>query len=356
MMETEEVQLAADTILDFHRRGQRNVPDTVKNIVALLRKAPEHRNWLVFQYLWDLLALELEKPPLKLTSSRVVDPCVIEVVMRTFIAIGEAPKAFTRLFERLRVFTGLFGHLQPPEGQTLMNNWTQHVLPIVGMFISSEPDKLQPEFLQNVSALCDTYLSDRSRRLIGVDKIDERLLFAMQQLRQTIDEINFSRFESDLRSTASDTNPSEDESRTAGDGFIAEGTPPEVLRALSEAGEYLHSDGEFKPKIAADLLRACIDTAHRAVIAELGREAPPFTENDNDGQRRIYMRKAEFISLPEEKFFSAIYTLLSEEASHKLVAEKETVLVMNLTIGAYIRLLFRRLPVWKSQHSQAANS
>lgn len=62
-----------------------------------------------------------------------------------------------------------------------------------------------------------------------------------------------------------------------------------------------------------------------------------------DGARRAYLRSVGFISEPEEKFFSAIYTLLSEEASHKLIAPRETMLVMEQTVQNYLSLLNRRL-------------
>jgi hypothetical protein len=69
----------------------------------------------------------------------------------------------------------------------------------------------------------------------------------------------------------------------------------------------------------------------------------PYLGKDRDGERRAYMRAAGFISEAEENFFSAIYTLISREASHRLIAPKETVLVLHTTVSNYIFLLVKRL-------------
>jgi hypothetical protein len=64
---------------------------------------------------------------------------------------------------------------------------------------------------------------------------------------------------------------------------------------------------------------------------------------DKDGASRIYMREVEFINDAGEQFFSSIYTLLSREGTHRLLALKETILVMCRTIKDYLSLLVRGL-------------
>jgi hypothetical protein len=119
---------------------------------------------------------------------------------------------------------------------------------------------------------------------------------------------------------------------------------PGIDEALKEAAQYLRGGGTFDPKKAADLLRSSIDESHREIVKRLvERTGSPYHGGESDGKRRAYFRTVLFISEPEEKFFSAIYTLLSEEASHKLIAPRETVLVMEQTVRGYLSLLARRL-------------
>jgi hypothetical protein len=55
------------------------------------------------------------------------------------------------------------------------------------------------------------------------------------------------------------------------------------------------------------------------------------------------MREGGFITQPEEVFFSAIYSLISREASHRLIAPRETVLLLQRTVFSYLLLLSERL-------------
>lgn len=75
----------------------------------------------------------------------------------------------------------------------------------------------------------------------------------------------------------------------------------------------------------------------------------PFSGKDSDGDRRAYMRGQGFITAAEEEFFSAIYRLLSREGTHKLIAARETVLLMETTVAGYLRLLLRRLSDWRTR-------
>ena len=160
------------------------------------------------------------------------------------------------------------------------------------------------------------------------------------QLKRAIDNAEFSRFERQLRVSTPDS-PTKEEVR---DQAATMGLSPAVLGAMKEAGDYLRSEGPFNPKKAADLIRASKEESHREIVkrlVELTRS--PYTGGDKDGKRREYFRVVGFISEPEESFFSAIYTLISREGSHKLIAPRETVLVIEQTVRSYLSLLVRRL-------------
>jgi hypothetical protein len=132
---------------------------------------------------------------------------------------------------------------------------------------------------------------------------------------------------------------------------FTEQIPAEIARALSKAEEHLRQKGEFDPKIAGDLLRTSMDEAHRAIIDKLSSPKAPYSGADKDGARRGYLREREFISPAEDQFFSAVYSLISKEGSHRLIAPRETVLLMHQTVTGYIQLLFRRLSSWKSRNA-----
>jgi hypothetical protein len=68
------------------------------------------------------------------------------------------------------------------------------------------------------------------------------------------------------------------------------------------------------------------------------------------------MRRTEFISAPEEKFIGCIYSFISEEASHKLEAPRETVLVLQTTVYNYLALLLKRLANWKGSGKNRADA
>lgn len=87
-----------------------------------------------------------------------------------------------------------------------------------------------------------------------------------------------------------------------------------------------------------------MEEAHRVIVKQLATiKGKPYDGAEKDGARRHYMRSVDFISEPEEKFFSAIYSLLSQEGSHRLIAPRETTLLLHQTVSNYIRLLAERV-------------
>jgi hypothetical protein len=123
-----------------------------------------------------------------------------------------------------------------------------------------------------------------------------------------------------------------------------------VKEALREAGVHLQSFGPFEAKTAGDLLRATMEVIHRLLVQELeelyGKKC---SGHDSDNERRQYMRAVGFISQAEEKVSNAIYSLVSEESAHQLLARTEVVLFVQSTVHNYLILLLRRLKAAKAQ-------
>lgn len=164
---------------------------------------------------------------------------------------------------------------------------------------------------------------------------------ALEQLERTAEHIEFERFAKSLSDGATSPRnigaPVEPRAADTGLGL-------KVAGALKEAEQRLRSEGEFDPKTAADLIRSAMEEAHREFVTELETVTKkPYAGDDKDGARRNYMREAGFITQPEEVFFSAIYGLISREGSHRLIAPRETVLLLHQIVFSYLMLLTERL-------------
>ncbi len=98
-----------------------------------------------------------------------------------------------------------------------------------------------------------------------------------------------------------------------------------------------------------------MDETHRSIVEELAKiKQESYPGKNKDFDRSAYMRQVGFISPPEEKFITCVYSLISEEASHKLEAPKETVLVLQATVHNYLLLLLKRLSDWKTRKPRSA--
>jgi hypothetical protein len=165
---------------------------------------------------------------------------------------------------------------------------------------------------------------------------------ALEQLERTAEHIEFERFAKNLSTGA-----------TPREGARATGLSPRVTSALKEAEQRLQSDGVFDSKTAADLIRTAMEEAHREFVIELESVAGKlYCGEDRDGSRRNYMRDVGFITQPEEAFFSAIYSLISREGSHKLIAPRETVLLLHQTVFSYLLLMTERLRKQKVRQAE----
>jgi hypothetical protein len=212
--------------------------------------------------------------------------------------------------------------------------WAQYVVPELQWNLTRLPDRFPPEEISYIKALI-------AQVRCNVPSYSPNVLFAMDGLERAAEYMEFERFASSLPGGAFEAQ-TWDESLE--DQPSPAGLDPIVAKALKRAEEHLLSRGEFGPKSAADLIRSVMDEAHRIIVQQLETiKGKPYEGGESDGARRSYMRSVDFITLPEEAFFSAIYSLISQEGSHKLIAPRETILLLYQTVSNYIRLLTERL-------------
>lgn len=215
-----------------------------------------------------------------------------------------------------------------------MELWAHEILPQFQWTLMRRADQFDTEALNQVKAY--TTLVRKSL------KYRTSVLSAVEGLERTAEYIEFQRFAKTL--SGGTVMQTEDVASFEEDLPLPSGLDARVASALKEAAKRLQSQGEFDAKTAADLLRSAMDHAHREIVKELERaNGKPYDGGEKDGARRSYMRSVGFISIPEETFFSAIYALISQEGSHKLVTPRETVLLLHQTVSNYLRLLTERL-------------
>jgi hypothetical protein len=212
--------------------------------------------------------------------------------------------------------------------------WANEMVPELRWNLVRDPDRVDTDALNRIKA--QAAIARESMHIYSPSAIS-----ALNQLEKTAEFIEFQRFAKNLSDgVAAQKTGTQSDKQTP-----AKGLSSTVTNALKEASERLQSEGEFDPKTAADLIRSAMEEAHRGFVAELELRtgAKPYSGPDKDGARRSYMRQAGLITLDEETFFSAIYSLISREGSHKLIAPRETVLLLHQTVYSYLLLLAERL-------------
>jgi hypothetical protein len=343
-MDEAEVQSKINKILDFHRNGLRDIDETVKNLNNLCRTLDNSVQDKVFDYLLCLLVAHLSKAPLPTTQERTREPSIVRVIIRAISEFGPAQRMFPQLFAYL-----------DPANSTVTRNWAADVFPELVRAVYEQPDRFSQGSLNAIKA--NTVLhSAQLRGMTGIGSVPNYVGGAAN-LERAIEDLEFKRFEKTLSYEASGAaakqavKPAPDEKKQL-DAYIADlGLDPSIGEAMMEARDCLRTDGVFQPKKAADLIRSSMEQMNCNIVSALTKlKGKAFAGKDSDGGRRQYMREVEFITLAEEKFFSAVYGLISKEGSHKLDAPKETILVMERTISDYLLLLARRL----SEHRRAS--
>ncbi len=323
-MEPGEVRILVERVLRAHEAGSRNEFEIVELLRELYEGLPAGSAQEAFwEYLLHRARAEFGKPAVQLKEGRCLNPSIIGVTVRALFAYGRPEKAVAELFAQI-----------DPDS-TLRVERGLELLSVVTQCLSTE---LSITFLDYVDGLMTLYAFPESRKLTGAE-YPPRLVLAASQLSKSIEEIRFQKFEAKVkaRSARARQRPATDSTEL----------PPDVAAALKRAEECLRTTGSFEPKLAADLLRSSIDEAHRKIVRELeSRTGAKCVDSERDASRREFMLSFEFITPAEKKFFSSIYSLISQEASHKLNAPKETVLILKETVAGYIFLLFRRLSGW----------
>jgi hypothetical protein len=222
--------------------------------------------------------------------------------------------------------------------------WASELVPELGWSLSRHADKFGAEALSRIKA-------QAALARASADIYPPSAVSALNQLEKTAEWVEFQRFAKTLTDGAAPVPVT---------GFSLEESPatsnmsPAVASALQEAGRRLNAQGEFDAKTAGDLIRSAMDEAHREIVRELESiHRKPYAGGDKDGARRGYMRSVDFITLPEEEFFSGIYSLISREAAHRLVAPRETVLLVHQTVSNYLLLLTERLNKLKARQEHS---
>jgi hypothetical protein len=314
------------SILKGHRLGHFDLQQAVNLLQVCTIQQPEQARQKIFQILWSELSAEsLTAAP---AQGQVV-PSVHAVVIRSIASFGPTADLPDRVF-------GLLMRSNP----TMMEFWGRDICPQLSYSMSHNASRFAQATLDQAKTLCATCTFANAAGL-GWTQFPESVVEAAAQLRKTVERIEYLRFAKSLQ----ESDPTPEIQSPELDRLLNNlGLPNAVATAMSKAEKSLRGDDLFDPKTAVGLIRTSMDEIHRAMITELGtmtgRQCPVLKK---DGQRRAYLRQEGFISQPEEKFFSSIYTLVSEEGTHELIVEKETVLFMETIVRHYLLLLLRRL-------------
>lgn len=321
-----EVHQTVNKILEGHRRAHYDMQEAVSLLAIFTLRSNEEVQQQVFQALWSVLASE---PLDSSTKQGHISPNVHAVAIRAFAAFGPTAELPARVFGLLR--------WDKPEQ---MNLWAERVCPQLTYSLAHYEHRFAQSTLDQTKAFCATYTYAGAAGLTGAS-FPESLIGAVTALQEAIEYVEFSRFAASLKETQAKPAPQPVQLEGI---LVSLGLPTIVAEAMHRAESYLESQEPFSPKHAGDLMRASMEEAHRAVVLELEKMTGRQCSNpEKDGVRRQYMREASFITPAEETFFSNIYTLISDESSHKLDAPKETMLVVQRTVKDYLLLLLRRL-------------
>jgi len=310
---------ALGKILDAHRRGHCDKMQALNLIEALRSRSSDSETDELRK---SLVALFRES----VMTSKNVGGYIVNMSALALCCLAE----FCSFQQLMELVFSRFPMNDPP----MIEVWVREIFPDLQWSLMRCQERVDADALHRIRAQAAMV---RASAYIHTPSV----VTAMENLEKTADWIEFHRFEKTLLSRK----PSRHETSksTAAPAPIS-ALPPDVARALEEAQNRLETQGPFDSKTAADLIRGAMEEAHREFVKELVLiygGGPPI--DDTDGARRSYMRVVGFITKAEEKFFSAIYSLISEEASHKLIAPRETILLLHQTVFSYLLLLTERL-------------
>jgi hypothetical protein len=321
----EESRLSREVnyILNAHRHGLRDRMQALQFLKVLYDGQGLDDQRELCEYLGYILRTETMKTE-AVHGVGVNMPALALLALASFGPTGHLAEF---IFSRVR--------LHEPAG---LEQWAEEIEPGLKYSLFQYANRFSEQTLTEIKAYCTTFRDPN-------EALPLAFVQALADLERAVELIELDRFEQALRKAAEKNRTEESDVPS----LVSElGANQSVSSAMSEAEQYLQKPGPFDAKIAADLIRTSIDETHGAIVKELEQISGKQIRGDNkDGSRRAYMREVGFISQPEEKFFSSIYTLISEEASHKLIAPKETIMVLHKTASDYLLLLLRRLSVMR---------
>jgi len=309
-------EATVEKILDGHRKAFVTIDRAVDLLEVCYVEATPADKEVFFDYLQQIFVWEEMPKDFNTPGCRVH-----ALILRSFAKFGPVEKIPQMAFSLL-----LSGKHDP-------SAWIEFVGHEVRYSLTNFSERFDWNTLRDLQARCVVvgFCNENTKG----ERLSAAVSEHLRDTERTIEEIEFRRFEAKLKKNGTNEDPSEL-------------LPAEIARALVTAEELLKAEGEFDAKQAGDLLRTSIDEFHRWVVSQVQKLAGGAPEQpDKDGSRRAYMKAVGFISQAEEELFSGLYTFISKEATHKLVAPRETVLFVHRTVTNYLLLLARRLQLWK---------
>ncbi len=121
------------------------------------------------------------------------------------------------------------------------------------------------------------------------------------------------------------------------------GFPQTLVRSLDEAERLYHSKGnEFNLKSSMGLLRSFLEDLQKEILpaahAKFNGKAPR-----KWGEGLLYLRTHGVLSQAEEAFAASLYTLMSDEAVHPIIAEREYARLFRNVVIEYALLFLSKL-------------
>lgn len=116
-----------------------------------------------------------------------------------------------------------------------------------------------------------------------------------------------------------------------------------LIESLDVAEQlYLNPGTSFDYKSCIGHLRSFLENLHKVAVRDIAAKTGETTP-ENWGGSLSYLRTGGVLTQPEEKLASSLYTLMSDEAVHPLIAEREYARLARNMVIEYGLLFLRRL-------------
>lgn len=121
------------------------------------------------------------------------------------------------------------------------------------------------------------------------------------------------------------------------------GFSPTLIECLNHADRLYREAGDsFSLKSSMGHLRSFLERLHAEALPNLkAKVAAPVPEKW--GETLVYLQNADVLSKAEEGFVASLYTLISDEAVHPLIAEREYARLARNVVIEYALLFLRKL-------------